>query len=392
MSSILRHPALVRVRACAIAAIVASATIAMRASVSGAQANLSAQGFGFPTGQFSSRAYGAGGATAETDPLSPINPASIGVLGNRVVFFQIEPEFRTVRVGDSTDRTTTARYPVVFGAIPVAANWVIGIGSSTLLDRTSTSVFNTTQRINASESVDMTTNYHVDGAMNDIRFAAAWTPAKWMRLGVGAHGITGHNLISITQSFADTTQFSAFAQQRVLGFSGAAASAGVQLIAKGWTVAGSLREGGKLDLSSADTVLKSARVPNHFGASLSYTGIANSNISIRTARDNWSALGNLGQADLVPVDAWDTSVGADISGPSVGKHPLFLRAGFRDRTLPFQASRHDVTERSFSGGFGSVFANNRVLGDLAIIRSARSASIGASESAWTISIGLSVLP
>ena len=39
-----------------------------------AQSNLSSQGFGFPTGQLSSRAYGAGGSLAEIDPLSPVKP------------------------------------------------------------------------------------------------------------------------------------------------------------------------------------------------------------------------------------------------------------------------------------------------------------------------------
>src|SRR5690242_18553488 len=38
-----------------------------------AQANLSSQGFGYPTGQFSTRTYGTGGALAELDPLSPVN-------------------------------------------------------------------------------------------------------------------------------------------------------------------------------------------------------------------------------------------------------------------------------------------------------------------------------
>lgn len=385
-----RHTTRLRSIACAITCAVLS--IAVLAGESRAQSNMSTQGFGFPTGQFSSRANGSGGATAEMDPLSPVNPASIGLLGSRLVFFQIEPEFRSVRVGDSTDHTTTARYPVVFGAIPIGSSWVLAVGSSTLLDRTATSVFHTTEQINATESVDMTTNYRVDGAMNDVRVATAWTPEKWLHLGVGAHAITGHNLISITQSFADTTQFSAFTQQRVLSFSGAAASAGVQLVAKSWTLAGSVRAGGKLDLSATDTVLRSAHVPAHLGASLSFTGIPNSALSVRTSHDNWSSLGSLGQGDITAVNAWDTSVGADIAGPSVSKHPVFLRAGFRDRTLPFQTSNQSVTERSFSGGLGSAFANNRVLADLAIIHASRSANIAASESAWTISIGLSVLP
>jgi len=81
------------------------------ASVASGQAALSTQGFGFPTGQLSSRAWGTGGAIAEIDPLSPVNPATLSMIGSRLVNFQIEPEYRSVTSSGGIDRTTTARYP-----------------------------------------------------------------------------------------------------------------------------------------------------------------------------------------------------------------------------------------------------------------------------------------
>lgn len=92
------------------------------------------------------------------------------------------------------------------------------------------------------------------------------------------------------------------------------------------------------------------------------------------------------------VDSWDTSVGADVAGPRLFDRIVFVRAGYRDRTLPFQASGRTVTEKSVSGGLGTTFANNRVLADVAVIHAARSASIAASEHAWLISLGFSVRP
>jgi hypothetical protein len=191
------------------AVLAAFALSALPAFGAGAQANLSTQGFGYPTGQFSTRTWGTGGALAELDPLSPVNPASLAIIPSRILFFQIEPEYRSVTSSSGTDRTTTARYPVVFGALPVGYGWVISIGSSTLLDRTSTTVFNTTQFLSPTDSVPMTTNFRVDGAMDDVRLGAGWAPLSWLRVGFGAHAITGHNQISITQSFADSAQFSA---------------------------------------------------------------------------------------------------------------------------------------------------------------------------------------
>jgi hypothetical protein len=366
--------------------------LALPVAASRAQSDLSSQGFGYPPGQFSARAQGTGGAIAELDPLSPVNPATITLLGTRTLFFQMEPEFRSVTTAAGTERTTTARYPVVFGAIPFGSQLVLSVGSSTLLDRTASTTFLTTQHIGPGDSVAMTTKFHVDGAMNDVRLALGWTPANWLRLGVGAHAIVGHNLIDVTQSFADSARFAAFSEARVLGFDGGAVSAGVELVSKNVIAGFSARHGGSMHLSAEDTTLTSANVPNRFGASIAYSGIANSLLSVRTSRDNWSSLGSLGAPGLKGVDSWDTSVGAEVAGPKFQDRLTFLRAGFRTRTLPFQAAGSDVKETSFTGGLGSTLAQGRVIADLAVIHANRSADIGASEHAWTVSIGISVRP
>jgi hypothetical protein len=373
--------------------VLPAALTAAVAALLPAQSNLSGQGYGFPTGQMSSRAQGAGGAIAEMDPLSAVNPSTIAVLGTRILFFQIEPEYRSVTTAAGTERTTTARYPNIFGAMPVGHGVVMSLGASTLLDRTSTTSFNTTQHLNAIDSVPMSTTYRIDGAMDDVRLAGAWAPANWLRIGLGMHAITGHNLVTLTQSFTDSVQFAPFTQSRVLGFNGSALSAGFQLLSSSVVASGSMRYGGALHVSAEDTVLTSARVPNRFGASLAYVGIANSAISVRTSREDWSSLGTLGSSALTAVDAWDTSVGADIAGPKFGDKLVYLRAGYRDRTLPFQAAGQTVTEKSVSGGLGTSFAHEHVLADIALIHANRTANaIAASEHAWTVSIGLSVRP
>jgi hypothetical protein len=376
-------------RSVAIAALLGVGGLAARAS---AQAGLSTQGFGFPTGQLSSRALGTGGSIGEIDPLSPINPASIAVLQTRVLYFQAEPEFRTVSTPNGDDHTTTARYPNVFGAIPVAGGFTVSLGASTLLDRTSTTIFAQPQFFGPGDSVIMTTKFAIQGAINDVRLAGAWSPKSWFRIGVGLHGITGHNLVTVQQTFSDTVAFAIAQQQRILSFSGTAASLGVQLLAKDFTLAASARQGGSLSMSAADTILTRAHVPNRFGASLTYTGIANSFISVRTSRDDWAAMGGLGTPSLRGVNGWDSSIGADFAGPKLGSRPLFFRGGFRDRTLPFTADANTVTEKSVTGGVGTMFANGRMLSDLAVVYANRSADLSASEHAWTISIGVSVRP
>jgi hypothetical protein len=370
----------------------ATVLVALAAHVAGGQSNLSSQGFGYPPGQFSSRALGTGAAIGELDPLSPINPATIAVMGARTVYFQAQPEYRTVTGPEGTERTTTARYPVVFGAIPIGSSWMISLGSSTLLDRTAATTVTTTVPISNTESELTTTSSKVDGAINDVRIAAAWAPTSWLRAGVGAHAIAGHNRVTLEQTFQDSTQFASFTQQRLLGYGGAAVSGGVELVSKNFNASLSGRWGGNLHLSVEDTTISSARVPDRFGVSVAYTGIASSTIAVRTSYDSWSALNGLGSPGMSAVNSWDSSIGGDFAGPRFGNQIVFLRTGFRMRTLPFQAAGQNVDEKSVSAGVGTQFAANHVLADLAVIRAVRNADIGASERAWTISIGISVRP
>ena len=59
-----------------------------------AQGTLSTQGFGYPTGEMSTRALGAGGATSDFDAFSSSNPASIAASLGSMLYVQMEPEYR----------------------------------------------------------------------------------------------------------------------------------------------------------------------------------------------------------------------------------------------------------------------------------------------------------
>jgi len=381
-------------RSLALAALTAACAFAARVE---AQANLSTQGFGYAPGQLSTRSLGTGGAIAELDPLSPINPASLALHQSRIVEFQIEPEFRTLNSPNGSEKTTVARYPNVGVAFPVGKGWVLGAGASTLLDRTSTTEFNSTQILPGPDTVEMHTISSISGAMSDVRLAAGYNVKPWLRIGFGIHGIVGHNLDSIAQSFTDSVRFQRFSQSLVLDFTGLAGSAGVQMTSKNWGFGISGRVGGNLHTSVEDSVLSRAKVPSRIGATLAYTGLANSAFAIRTSRDGWSSLNGLGTATMQAVDAWDSSIGADIAGPRMGSRIIFLRTGFRTRTLPFEARgldgvAHKVTENSGTGGLGTTFANGRVIADFAAIYANRSAGLPASEKAWTLSFGISLRP
>lgn len=358
-----------------------------------AQANLSGQGLGFPTGQLSARAMGTGGAVAETDPESQVNPAALAFVGTSTLFFQIEPEYRSIITGNVTDKTTTARYPLFAGIIPLGS-WAFGISSATLLDRTWTTT-TPGNVIFGTDTVNSTVVNGSNGSINDFRIAAAWTPSTYVRLGLGGHLVSGSDRVFAGLSF-DNPAYANFADSSTLGFNGGAVSGGIELVAPKIAVASaSFRKGGRLNATRGDTALGSARVPDRLGFSLAFIGAAGTQIAARTSYDKWSALNGLRRgSSSVAVDAWDTSVGADIAGPHLGSQPLMLRVGGRWRTLPFEVGpdNNKVRERSLSGGFGLAFGGGRVLTDVSVVRALRDAGIATSERAWTLSIGLGIRP
>jgi hypothetical protein len=369
------------------------ALLACATHVLQAQANLSGQGLGFPTGQLSARAMGTGGAIAETDPVSQVNPAALAFIGTATLFFQIEPEYRSVVTGGVTDKTTTARYPLFAGVIPLGSDWAVGISSATLLDRTWTTV---TQGnvVFGTDTVNSTIVNGSSGSINDLRLAAAWAPSTYVRLGLGGHLISGSDRVFAGLSF-DNPAYSSFADSSTLGFDGGAVSGGIELIAPKLAIASaSFRKGGNLNATRSDTALGSARVPDRLGFSLAFIGAAGTQIAARTSSDKWSALNGLRRGGSIAVDAWDTSVGADIAGPRLGSQPLMLRVGGRWRTLPFEVGpgNNKVKEQSFSGGLGAAFGGGRVLTDISLVHARRDAGIATSERAWTLSIGLGIRP
>lgn len=371
-------------------ALATVAAVLFAARPAAAQGNLSTHGLGYPPGQLSTRSLGAGGAMGEVDPNSPINPAALIDFGTTTLFFQIEPEYRTVTTSGTAERTTTARYPLVLAAFPMGQKWMVGLSASTFLDATWMTTAPTSQVV-GTDTIGGTIMNRVDGAINDLSAGLAYNPSAWLRLGAGLHVYSGSHRDSVERVFPDSSVFSTFGEQRTVSYTGGALSAGAEfLVPRQLILAASYRYGATLRKSAGDTALGHARIPDRFGASIAYIGILGTTIAARTSLEKWSALGTLGGERA--TDAWDSSIGADIAGPRFANRALMLRAGARWRTLPFAADGHKVTERSLSGGLGTLLANGRASVDLAAIRAMRDAGVGIGERAWILSIGLTVRP
>jgi hypothetical protein len=380
--------------------------VALFPVAAGAQGTLSTQGFGYPGGQLSTRALGAGGALAEGDPNSATNPAAIFNFGMSVLYFQAEPEYRTVTAGGASQKATIARYPLVSAGVPIGSSFFGAITVSNLLDRSFLTSIRGVQTVGG-ETVASTNTFQSNGAIGDVRVALAWAPITWLHLGAAGHVITGDNKLNSTQRFDDTLKFAALVDTQTVTYTGTAYSGGFDLDAGGIaTFSGSYRRGGPLSIKHGDTTFRSAKVPDRLAVGAAFVGLRGTMIGVRAARDTWSNMRGLfaDSSQAIISDAWDTSVGADVLGPRLFGAPLQLRAGARRRTLPFGTPQiqlpadglgpgQAVKETSYSFGAGGAIGRGHATYDLALIHASRTAgSLPISEKAWTFSVGLSVRP
>lgn len=356
-----------------------------------AQGTLSTQGLGFPPGQLSTPATTMGGSIGELDPMSPLNPAAIGLAGYPIISMQAEPEFRTLTSGTKKERTSVARFPVFVAILPFGPRWTAAASASTLLDRTWVTVTRDTQTV-GTDVLASDVVHRSDGSIADLRLALSYAPLTWLRLGLAGHAFSGRDLVEAVRTFDDTAHFAPDTQRTTFSFGGNAVSVGAQAYrARVGALGVTYRRGGAFHTYVEGQPNESATAPDHLGVSLAYWGLQGTVIAVRAAKDGWSALQDVSPSMHIH-EGWDIGVGGDVTGPRFGDAPVALRAGGRWRTLPFSASGTAVKEHTWSGGLGFPMARGRVELNLGALRASRSAEAGVSETAWTISTGFAVRP
>jgi hypothetical protein len=367
-----------------------------------AQGSLGAQGFGYPTGQLSTRALGTGGAIGEFDQTSPLNPAAISYFRRSSISAQFDPEFRRVTAGGASQNATIPRFPVISVGLPLRDRLALGLSASTYLDRTFTTTYQTTSTI-GDETVTATESIESRGSVADLRVGLGYIVTNWLRVGVAGHVLTGENRLVSGRLFADTSRFGSVSDSSTLDYSGAAVSGGLELTpVRGVSIAVSARRGLDLRVQRNDSTLRTSSAPDRIGVGLRFDRITGASFAVGYARNTWTRMRELGSSALEVHDGAEFMAGVEAVGPRLGGVPVLLRLGGRDRVLPFGIGGAEVSERAYAGGVGLPFAGGRALGDLAVQRASRSlnGSVpagsplagGATERAWTISVGFTVRP
>jgi len=375
-------------------AAIAAAALTSAANVAAAQGTLGAQGFGYPPGQLSVYSRSVGGGMAEADPLSPINPAALALLQRGGLYLQSEQERRSLDASGQSGATRAYRFPLFAAALPMAGGrGMVGVAFSTLLDRTwGTEIRGQTQF--GGDFVDYTERFRSEGALNDVRIAAAWAIRPSLIVGAGVHLFPGENRLSLSRVYDDSLSFAPLRDSSNVNYFGSGFSGGVLWRpSRNVSVAASARIGGKLKLREADTLVSQADVPSRFGAGAHVELFSGTSLALRADRTLWSKMEGLGSANATPEDSWDFGLGLDAIGPRIARTQLALRAGVRRRTLPFLAAGAQVDETALTLGTGAPFAGGRAGIDLFVERASRSADgVDAKERSWTFGLGLTVRP
>ena len=366
--------------------------MAAGSSRSNAQGTLGAQGFGYPPGQLSVFSRSLGGATGETDALSPINPAALALMRRGGLYLQSEQENRSLESGGQTGSTQVYRFPLFVAAVPIGSRGVLGASYSTLLDRTwGTEIRGSTSF--EGETVSFTQSFRSEGALNDVRFAGSWALRDNLIVGAAVHLFPGENRLTMSREFDDSLTFAPLRDRSTVNYWGYGYSAGLL-----WrpirtlTVGASGRIGGRLDLSEADTLLAKANAPSRFGAGVRWD-VPGLTAAFRVDRTLWSDMEGLGSQGAKQEDAWDFGLGVDAVGPQLLGARITIRGGARRRTLPFLADGQQVHETAYTLGTGAPFARGRAQVDFFVERASRTASdVDATERSWTFGLGFTIRP
>ncbi|MCC6241913.1 MAG: hypothetical protein IT353_03690 [Gemmatimonadaceae bacterium] len=373
--------------------VVAASLAACSWSELGAQGSLGALGFGYPVGGTSTRAAGTAASFGEFDPLSPINPASLGGLPRTVITAQTEPEFRTLRVGTSKEKSTVQRVPLIMLAVPVRAGVAVSVSASTLLDRSYTTITRTDVILNGS-TVQSTDQNDVRGAIGNLRVAAGWRINDRFSVGVAGHLLTGDNLLVRTRTFDDTSSFgSVLDSSRVVYFGTALSVGGEWRVRRGLAAMASYRKGNSMDVRVTDTVRASANVPNRVGLGIRFDGIPGSVFALGMERQDWSRMRALGSSLVQARDVTNWHGGAEVAGPRLRGLPVLVRAGYAKNALPFGVDGNVVDESRFTAGLGLPIAREQASLDLSLQRANRTLVGGtAKESSWLFGVGVQIRP
>jgi hypothetical protein len=354
--------------------LVATGDLAAQVSVYGIR------GLGFPGRALNARTRALGGGLAVLDPGSLINPATVASYRSITVQMVAESDFRGYSVDTVSARgLSSTRFPLGQLTGPVANTpFSFALGYAQYTDR-SYDLQGTDTITLRGQQVGFDERTTSRGGMADIRAALAYRLGTRLRLGVGAHMLTGSAKLTLSRVFSDPAyqRYRIESEETLRGY-GLSVGA-VWLPASPLVIGLSVRTDTKATVDVDSVRLGTVDLPVTVVGGFQLTPRRAVRWSASAAWRSWSSA----SADLDgrAFDTWELGTGIELGATDAGGSGFPLRVGVRYATLPFSANDQQPHELDVAFGLGVAMAGGRGLVDLALERAMRRGA-GASENAW----------
>ncbi len=350
-------------------------------------------GLGFPGRPIGVRARGMGGSIGAVDPGSAVNPATVSQLTRLSATVTSLTSLRSYEIDTvSVDGLQDTRFPYAALAGGITGTPLSFEASyANYLSRTWDIVTIDTV-ILRDEPVGVEDRIRSDGAVADLRAAVGWFVSSKVQLGAAFHILTGSTRERIERDYADRT-YTPLRHDSDVSYTGLGWSVGLAGNPISWLrVGASFRSDGHLDAARDSVRIGRVDLPMTISGGLAAAPVPGLVIASTVTWQSWAdaqeGLTSIG-GDATTFNTWDVSAGLEIGGTVGPRVPI--RLGFRYAQLPFSPEQDQVREIDLSLGGGFRFAQGRAAFSVSIERASREGG-GASEDAWQISFGLSLLP
>ena len=338
------------------------------------------RGLGTPGKWESVRARSTGGAFAPFDPFSPLIDAPLADVRRMSASITTGTSWRSVQVDSGNSSLRGTRFPALVLVGPAMRRILIGGGFSTYLDRTFGILTQDTIDLRG-VAQPVTDRLQSDGAVTDLRVAAASRVSSWLTVGVGFHLLTGSTRMIATRTFTDTTYRTSTSRDEV-AYAGKGGSFSALIdLSRDLRMAGWYRVDSKLRSDLSGRTASENDLPPSYGGGIQWRAGGQAILAATAAWRNWASV----HATPDAHNTFNWSVGAELGSSSAP-----LRFGIRGGQLPFAVGQ-TPTEIGFSGGLGRQFSGGRGRLDLGLERLERKGS-GLTERVWTLLLGLTVRP
>ncbi len=338
------------------------------------------RGLGFPGRALNARTRALGGGLSVLDPGSLINPAAVA--GYRAITAQMvaESDFRSYSVdtvhagGLSSTRFPLGQFSGAVGNTPFS----FALGYAQYTDR-SYDLQGLDTIMLRGQPVGFEERTTSRGGMVDIRGALAYRLGTRLRLGIGAHMLTGSAKLTLSRVFSDPAyqRYRVESEETLRGY-GLSAGA-VWLPASPLVIGLAVRTDTKATVDVDSLRVGSVDLPVSITGGFQLTPRRAVRWSASVAWRSWSSA----NADLAgrAFDTWELGSGLELGAADAGGSRFPLRVGVRYATLPFSATDQQPHELDVALGIGAAMAGGRGVVDVALERAMRRGG-GASENAW----------